>query len=101
MAADHVRGEMDIAQHKSTFDGFISVSVWSSLLTGVTVLYLTLVFAAGFNWMASLIAVALVGILAGLALRMKMSWYVTVAGLFVFGLISGGIAQLFSIALAG
>ena len=32
---------------------------------------------------------------------MKTSWYVTVGGLFVFGLICGGLAQLFSAFLAG
>jgi hypothetical protein len=101
MAADHVRGEMDISQHKSTFDGFMAVSTWGSLLTGVTVLYLTLAFAVGLDWLASLIGVAIVGVIAGLILQMKTSWYVTVAGLFVFGLICGGVAQLFSLALGG
>ena len=28
MASDYVRGEMDIADQKSTFDGFIAVSGW-------------------------------------------------------------------------
>ena len=38
MASDYVRGEMDIADQKSTFDGFIAVSVWGSLLTVISVL---------------------------------------------------------------
>lgn len=101
MAADHVRGEMDISHQKSTFDGFIAVSVWSSLIIGLSVLYLTLVFAVGWDWLASLIGVTVVGIVGGLVLSMKMSWYVTVAGLFIFGLICGGIVQLFGLAIGG
>ena len=101
MATDYVRGEMDIADHKSTFNGFISVSVWSSLIIGLTILYLTLVFAVGLDWMASLIGCAVIGVILGLVMKMKTAWYVTVGGMFVFGLICGGFAWLFSTALAG
>ena len=101
MAADHVRGEMDISHQKSTFGGFIAVSVWSSLIIGLSVLYLTLVFGVGWDWLASLLGVTVVGVIAGLVLSMKMSWYVTVGGLFVFGLVCGGVAQLFGLAIAG
>jgi len=101
MASDYVRGEMNIASQKSTFSGFISVTVWGSLLTIVTVLYLTLAFAVGMDWMVSLIATAIVGGVLGLALGMKTSWYVTVGGLFVFGLVCGGLVQLFGMAFGG
>jgi hypothetical protein len=101
MAADYVRGDMDMSQHESTFHGFMAVSTWGSLLTGLTVLYLTLAFAVGIDWLASLVGVAVVGVVAGLILSMKTSWYVTVGGLFVFGLICGGVVQLFRLALGG
>lgn len=101
MASDYSRGEMNISDHKATFDGFMVVTVWGSLLTAITVLYLTLVFAAGFDWLASLIGVAVVSVLGGIALGMKTSWYVTVAGLFIFSLICGGIVSLFGMFLAG
>ena len=81
MAADYTRGEMNITSQKNTFDGFIAVTLWSSLLMVVTLLYLTLVFAVGTDWMSSLIGVAIVGI--------------------VFGLICGALTQLFSAFLAG
>jgi len=101
MASDYVRGEMDIDHQKSTFDGFIAVSVWGSLLTIVSVLYLTLAFAAGMDWLAALIATGIVGGVLGMALGMKTSWYVTLAGLFVFGLACGGLVQLFGMAFGG
>ncbi|OLF81240.1 hypothetical protein AWH62_00770 [Maricaulis sp. W15] len=101
MASDYVRGEMNIADQKATFGGFIAVSVWGSLLTVVSVLYLTLAFAVGMDWLVSLIAVGIVGGVLGLALGMKTSWYVTLGGLFVFGLVCGGLVQLFGMALGG
>ncbi len=101
MASDHVRGEMDITEHKSTFDGFMTMTVWSCLLTIVILLYFILVFAIGMGWMAALIATGVVGVVLGLALSMKTSWYVTVAGLFFTGLVGGGIVSLFGAFLAG
>lgn len=101
MAADYTRGEMNITSQKNTFDGFIAVTVWTSLLMIVTLLYLTLVFAVGSDWMGSLILVAIVGVVLGLLTSMKTSWYATVGGLFVFSLICGGLAQLFNVFLAG
>ena len=101
MAADYTRGEMNIASQKSTFDGFMSVTLWSSLLLVVTLFYLTLVFAVGTDWMASLIGVGILGIVLGLLTSMKTSWYVTVGGLFVFALICGGVVKLAGTFLAG
>lgn len=101
MASDHVRGEMDISHHKATFDGFMAVSVWCSLITALSILYFTLVFAVGFDWLASLLGCAIVGVLGGLSLNMKTAWYMTVAGMFVLGLVIGGVSSLTAAALAG
>mgnify|MGYP000023532380 CR=1 FL=1 len=101
MASDYVRGEMDIADQKATFGGFIAVTIWGSLLTIVSVLYLTLVFAVGMDWLAGLIGTAIVGGVLGLARGMKTSWYVTLGGLFFFGLVCGGIVQLFGMVIGG
>ncbi len=101
MAADHVRGEMDISHHKATFDGFMAVSTWGGLLTALSVLLLTLIFAVGMDWMGALLATTVVSIIAGLVLKMSTAWYVTVGGLFVFTLICGGVAELAGMALAG
>ncbi|MBR9824417.1 MAG: aa3-type cytochrome c oxidase subunit IV [Alphaproteobacteria bacterium] len=101
MASDHVRGEMDISDHKATFDGFMSVTVWSSLITALSVLYFTLVFAIGMDWMGALIASAVVGVVSGLALSMGTAWYMTVVGLFILGIVCGGIVHLFGAVIGG
>ena len=101
MAADYTRGEMNITSQKNTFDGFITGTLWVSLLMTVTLLYLTLVFAVGTDWMGSLFGGAIVGVVLGLITSMKTSWYVTIGGLFAFGLACGLLAQLFNVFLAG
>ena len=62
---------------------------------------MTLVFAVGYDWMSSLFGVTVVGVIAGMVMGMKTSWYVTVAGLFILTLITGGIVNLFGAFLAG
>lgn len=101
MAADYTRGEMNISGQEHTFSGFVRITLWSSMLLGLLVFYLTLVFAAGADWMTSLIGVAVLGYVLGLVTSMKTAWNITVGGMLVFGLICGGLAQLFSVFLAG
>tara|TARA_R110000868_G_scaffold160976_2_gene390813 strand:+ start:2370 stop:2675 length:306 start_codon:yes stop_codon:yes gene_type:complete len=101
MSADYTRGEMNITSQKGTFDGFMTVTLWSSLLLAISLFYCTLVFAVGADWMGSLIGVTILGIVFGLLTSMKTAWYVTVGGLFVFALICGGLVQLSSAFLAG
>jgi len=38
---EHVHGDMDITEHKSTYDGFMALTKWG---TGATVLVLVLMF---------------------------------------------------------
>lgn len=100
MAGDYVRGEMEISAQKGTFDGFIAVSVWGSLITGLCILYLTMVFAVGQDWMGWLIGTAVLGVVSGLVLKMKTAWYMTVAFMFITGLVTGGVVNLFGMFLA-
>ena len=51
MAGDYVRGEMEIAEQKGMFDGFMAVTLWSTLITALSVFYLTMVFAVGGDWL--------------------------------------------------
>lgn len=94
MAADHVHGEMNISAQKSTFDGVMDVTVWSSLLLLMMIFYFTLVFATGVDWLAALIGVSGLTAVFGLLLNLGGAWYMTVAGIFVFGLIVGGFSTL-------
>ncbi len=91
MANDYTRGEMDISHHKATFAGVMTVSVFASLLTGLVVLYLTLVFGASMSWITALGISVVVGGIAGFALKQGALYWVFVAALAVIAVIAGGL----------
>ena len=94
MADDYTRGEMDIAEHKATFDGVMQVSVFSTLLTCLVVLYLTLVFGADIGWLNSLIVSAIVAVAGGVVMKQGALYWVSCGALAVVTLISGGVVSL-------
>ena len=91
MADDYTRGEMDISQHKATFEGVMSISVFASLITGLTVLYLTLVFGAEIGWFNALIASALIGAVTGYVLKQGLGYWITLGVLAVITVVSGAL----------
>ena len=94
MADDYTRGEMDISEHKSTFDGVMQVSVFSTLIIGLAVLYLTLVFGGEIGWMNSLIISAIVAVASGVVLKQGALYWVFCAALAVIAVISGGLISM-------
>lgn len=77
--AEYQRGEMDITDQQRTFDGFIAIGVWSSGVTAIVVLFLTLMFATPANWMVSLGATLAAGVATGVALKLNAIYYVVLA----------------------
>ena len=61
MAEEYIRGDMDISEHKASFDGFIGVSVYSTLVIVTTLLCVILVFGAHFHWLTAMFVSAIVG----------------------------------------
>lgn len=78
--AEYQRGSMEVTEQARTFSSFVSLSVWFGGLTVLTILFLSLTFAANAGWMVSLIITTVTGLLLGLALGLKTSWYATVIG---------------------
>ena len=95
MAADYQRGEMDISEHKATFDGFMDVSIYSTLVTGVTVLFLTLVFGADFSWFTSLFISAILAFGGGFMFKRGVAYWATIILLGLIGVLVGGGLALF------
>lgn len=89
MAEDYTRGEMDISRHKATFDGVMGVSVFTSLVIGVSVLYLTLVFGAELGWFNALIASSIAGAAGGYFMKQGLLYWITLGVLAVITVISG------------
>lgn len=89
MADDYTRGQMDISEHKKTFDAVMDISVYSGLLIGLAVMYLTLVFAAGGDWFMSLIITAVVGGIGGFFTKQGVLYWTSLAVLAVIAVIAG------------
>lgn len=94
MADDYIRGKMDIAEHRTTFNSVIAASVYSALVLSVVILHLTLVFGGDFPWMNALLISILTGGVAGFFMKQGAVYWVTLAVLGLTGLIAGGLANL-------
>jgi Bacterial aa3 type cytochrome c oxidase subunit IV len=90
---DHSRGGMDIADQKGTFDGFMSVTVWSCALIAMGVAGLTVAFAMGAGWFAGVGVYAAVGVAIGLLMRMGGVWWASLIGTVVLFVIGGGVVS--------
>ncbi len=92
--AEAPRGAMNIQDQKETFHHFVAFSLWGTLLVIMLVALLTVAFAMNFGWFAGLAAWAVIGVVAGVLMRMSGSWWVLVIGsTIVMG--AGGVFSLF------
>jgi hypothetical protein len=70
-AGDYHRGDMDVSEHVATFHGFIGLTKWGSLASAVTMLFLTLIFAAKAGFFQALLAAIVVLVVGVFLLRDK------------------------------
>ena len=68
---DYVRGSQEISEQESTFDLFMGLAKWGSLLIGVSVLFLVMWFQPGGSFIAGAIAAFVVLVVGVFALRSK------------------------------
>ena len=84
-SSNYTPGDMAVDGHVKTYGGFLNGTVWGAGLIILTCLYAILTFAAQFPLPPALLGTAVVGVLYGLALKMKTGWYALVVGLAIFG----------------
>ncbi len=87
MAAEHsdyVRGTMEVEGHKKTFGGFMGLTVYGGAALALVVIYPTLVFGVNMSWLAALITTVILGVVLGLALKLKGGWYAALVASAVF-----------------
>ena len=68
---DYVRGSQEISEQESTFDLFMGLAKWGSLLIGVSVLFLVMWFQPGGSFVAGAISAFVVLVVGVFALRSK------------------------------
>lgn len=70
---DYVHGEMDINQHRHSFELFVSLTKWCSLHLAVILVFLVLLTCVpGAGWLGALIAAIVVGVIGWLMLKKKL-----------------------------
>jgi len=92
--SDYTRGEMSVKEHTGTYGGFVQGSMWGGGLILVIVLMASLIFAAKFAFLPSLVGTFVVGVLFGLALKMSMRWYAVLVSLAILAVIIAAIGSL-------
>ncbi|WP_019960946.1 aa3-type cytochrome c oxidase subunit IV [Woodsholea maritima] len=95
MAADYHHGEMDISEHSKTFQGFIDVSIYSTLVTGVVILFAVLHFGAHVAWFTDLFICAALALVGGLMFKRGVAYWATIIITGFIGLVIGGGMALF------
>lgn len=96
---EYHRGEMDISGQKATWDGFITGSVWGSLIIILMLGHATLAIAIGLNWAVSLGLMTILGVAAGLLMNLGGRWMATVVVLVILALITQALIWLFGAVL--
>lgn len=100
-SADFTRGQMDIREQQRTWSGFLRGSLWGSLILMLVLAYLTFTLAIGLNWFISLVIVAGLGLVAGVALGMGGAWIATVVALSALAVFVQAVIALASAVIPG
>ena len=68
---DYVRGSQEISEQASTFDLFVNLAKWGSLLTAATLVFLVLWFQPGGSFIGGAIAAIVLLVVGWFFLRSK------------------------------
>jgi len=94
--SNYTKGEMEIDAQKGTFDGFMGLTIYGGGLIALGLIFAILtVGGVGLSWFPALIITVVLGVLMGIALKLKAGWY---AAIILLGGVTGAfcfIASLF------
>lgn len=92
--SDYKRGTMDVNAQSGAFSGFMGGTIYGGSAVALIVILPTLIFAVGLSYFLSLIATVIIGVLIGLALKLKGGWYVGLIGAAVLTTLLVGLGAL-------
>jgi len=73
--SNYKRGEMNVDDHTGTFGGFMDGTKYGGAAIALVVILPTLIFAVGIHWFSALIATFILGVVMGVAMKLKGAWY--------------------------
>jgi len=94
--SDYTHGSMEVDAQSGTFTGFMDGTKYGGSLIALIVIMPTLVFAVGLHWFPALVATLILGVVMGLALKLKGGWYVGLIGLSIVTAIASIILSIFN-----
>ncbi len=71
MAKTYKRGECDVTNHQATYDAFMAISKWGSLIIAVGVLFFSAWLASPLSWFTAAFLSGVVAVVGG--------WYLLTA----------------------
>jgi hypothetical protein len=81
--SDYTHGTMEVEAQSGTFSGFMEGTKYGGALIALVVIMPTLIFGVSQHWLPALLITFVLGIILGVALKLKGGWYVGIAGLSV------------------
>ena len=94
--SDYTHGSMEVDAQSGTFTGFMDGTKYGGSLIALIVIMPTLVFAVGLHWFPALVATLILGVVMGLALKLKGGWYVGLIGLSIVTAFTSIILSIFN-----
>ncbi len=77
--SNYNRGDMEITEQKGTFGGFMGLTVYGGALIALMLLFPILtVGGVHLGWLPALIITFVVGVIIGVALKLKGTWFATI-----------------------
>ncbi len=67
--SDYTRGQMDIHQQQASFDGFVKMTKWGSLIVAVVVLFSAIMFCTSAGFLGAAIPAVVLAALGVFLLR--------------------------------
>lgn len=95
--SDYKRGDMEVTAQRGTFDGFMGFTVYGGAAIVLALIFAVLtVGGVSLSWFPALVITFLIGVIAGVALKLNATWYASITVLAVITGIICAIAGLFA-----
>lgn len=77
--SDYKKGEMEVTAQRGTFDGFMGLTIYGGAIIGLALLFaIFTVGGVGLSWPPALLLTVIIGIVTGIALKLKGAWYASI-----------------------